>query len=71
MSIKIDKRIFGLEEEVTTPGKSTVSIKIVAELLCGAYRLLGSDFDRSKMTVNPDNTLLAQSGVYIVAEFYP
>ena len=48
-----------------------MSIKIVAELLCGAYRLLGSDFDRSKMTVNPDNTLLAQSGVYVVVEFYP
>ena len=48
-----------------------MSIKIVAELLCGAYRLLGSDFDGSKMTVNPDNTLLAQSGVYVVVEFYP
>ena len=48
-----------------------MSIKIVAELLCGACRLLGSDFDRSKMTVNPDNTLLAQSGVYVVVEFYP
>ena len=48
-----------------------MSIKIVAELSCGACRLLGSDFDRSKMTVNPDNTLLAQSGVYVVVEFYP
>ena len=33
MSIKINKLIFGLEEEVTIPGKKTV--KIVAELLCG------------------------------------
>ena len=48
-----------------------MSIKIVAELLSGAYRLLGSDFEDSKMTVNPDNTLLAQSDVYVVVEFYP
>ena len=48
-----------------------MSIKIVAALLCGAYRLLGSDFDSSKMTVNPDNTLLTQSGIYVVVEFYP
>ena len=48
-----------------------MSIKIVAELLCAAYRLLGSDFDLSKMTVHPDNTLLAQSDVYVVVDFYP
>ena len=33
MSIKIDKLIYGLEEEVTIPGKQIVSI--IAELLCG------------------------------------
>ena len=33
MSIKIDKLIYGLEEEVTIPGKQIVSI--IAELLFG------------------------------------
>ena len=36
-----------------------------------ASRLLGSDFVGGEMTVNPDNTLLAQSEVYVVVEFYP
>ena len=36
-----------------------------------ASRLLGSDFVSGEMTVNPDNTPLAQSDVNVVVEFYP
>ena len=36
-----------------------------------ASRLLGSDFISGEMTVNPDNTPLAQSDVNVVVEFYP
>ena len=36
-----------------------------------ASRILSSDFIGGKMTVHPDNRLLAQSDVYVVVQFYP
>jgi len=45
-------------------------VSIVAKLLCGSCRLLGSDFIGGEMTVNPDNAPLAQSDVYLVVEFF-
>ena len=36
-----------------------------------ASRLLSSDFVAGEMTVHPDNTLLAQSDVYVAVQFHP
>ena len=53
MSIKIDKLIFGLEEEVTIPGTVSKQCRLLQSHYVVARRLLGGDFVGGEITVNP------------------